>query len=69
MRGVAAGAFGDAAVSAAITDTGSARPAAAIIAMNDLTIVSAGIIFMERLVLDHPAAVAREAAGGRGPVA
>jgi hypothetical protein len=37
--------------------------------MNDLTIVSAGIIFMERLVLDHPAAVAREAAGGRGPVA
>jgi len=37
--------------------------------MNDLTIVSAGMFFMERFVLDHPAAVARESAGGRGPVA
>jgi hypothetical protein len=62
MRGVAAGVFGGAAVSAAITETGDARTVAAVTAMNDLTIVSAGVLFMERLVLDRPAAVA--SAGG-----
>jgi hypothetical protein len=41
---------------------GDARTVAARAAKNDLTIVSAAVLFMERLVLDRPAAAASNAA-------
>jgi hypothetical protein len=62
MRGVAAGVFGGATVSAAITEIGNARIVAAIAPTNDPNSVSAGDLFMEGIDHDRPAAAAT--AGG-----
>jgi hypothetical protein len=59
MRGVAAGVFGEGAVSAAITEIGNAKIVAAIAPTNDPNIASAGKLFMGGIDRDRSAAASR----------